>query len=321
MTDFNESNYLGDLVKQEAPGRYSRDKVTILAGSGAARELSLGEVIGKITKGAATAANDEGNTGDGEMGTITLGSLAEVGDYALTCTAGGSPTAGAATGAAVSGNTGGGTITASPTVGEGAKVGVYRLTCIEPGAGAGKFIVEDPDGVNVGVATVGVEFTGGGLTFTIADGDPDFASGDAFTITVAPVDADSGVFQVVSPSGSLLPPLTVGVAYAGDHLNMTLADGDTDFAVGDKITITVAAGSGKVKALSLTAVDGSQAAAGVMAEAVTAPDGEDAFGVAIVRDAIIMASALVWPDGATEGQKTAALAQLAALGLICREEA
>lgn len=320
MTEYNESNYLGDLLKQEALGRYSRDKATILAGAGADRALSLGEVIGKITKGAATE-DHSGNTGDGVMAAITLGILAEMGVYVLTCTADGLPTAGAATGEAVAGNTGAGTITGSPTVGAGAKTGIYRITCIEPASGAGIFSVEDPDGIEVGVASAGVEFTGGGLTFTIADGDPDFAAGDAFIITVAPVDADTGTFRVVSPSGYVLPPLTVAVAYTGDHLNMTLADGATDFIVGDVFTITVAAGSGKMVALGLTAVDGSQNAAGIMAQAVTALDGLDNYGVALVRDAVVMASALVWPDGATDDQKTAALAQLAAAGIITREEA
>ena len=142
-----------------------------------------------------------------------------------------------------------------------------------------------------------------------------------YVLTCTAAASNAGTFQVVSPSGNVLPPLTVGVAYAGDHLNMTLADGENDFIVGDTFTITVAAGSGKVVALDLTAKDGSQNAAGVMTAAVTAPDGTDAYGVALVRDAVIMASALVWPDGATEAQKTAALAQLAALGIITREEA
>ncbi len=136
-----ERNYLGDWLKFEADNHYSRDIVTILAGSGAERALLSGMVLGKITKGAAT-------------------------------------------GAAVAGNTGNGTITASPTVGQAAKPGVYRLVCIEPAADGGKFAVEDPDGVLIGVATVGVEFTTH-LTFTIADGAADFVAGDSFTITVA----------------------------------------------------------------------------------------------------------------------------------------
>jgi hypothetical protein len=58
------------------------------------------------------------------------------------------------------------------------------VVCIEPAANGGKFSVEDPDGILLGVATVGTEFATN-LTFTIADGAADFASGDAFTITVA----------------------------------------------------------------------------------------------------------------------------------------
>lgn len=92
-------------------------------------------------------------------------------------------TTGAATPAAVAGNTGNGTIGAV-TLGDGAKPGVYRLTAIEAGTDAGKFQVEDPDGVVVGVATVGVAFTGP-INFTIADGATDFVAGDSFTITVA----------------------------------------------------------------------------------------------------------------------------------------
>lgn len=93
-------------------------------------------------------------------------------------------TIGAATAAAVAGNTGNGTCGAV-TVGAGAKVGVYRVICIEPNTNLGKFTVEDPDGITVGVATVASAFSGGGLAFTIADGATDFVSGDAFTITVA----------------------------------------------------------------------------------------------------------------------------------------
>lgn len=85
--------------------------------------------------------------------------------------------------AAVAGNTGNGTIGAV-TAGAGLKEGTYRLVCIEPATNAGKFAVEDPDGVVVGVATVAVAFVGP-LNFTIADGATDFVSGDSFTVAVA----------------------------------------------------------------------------------------------------------------------------------------
>jgi hypothetical protein len=112
---------------------------TIAAGA----NLVAGTILGRVTKGARTAA-----------------------------------------GAALAGNTSGsGAITAAPAATLAAKVGVHFAVCIEPATNAGKFLVFDPDGVCLGVATVAVEFVGGGLTFTIADA-TDFVSGDAFTITV-----------------------------------------------------------------------------------------------------------------------------------------
>lgn len=106
---------------------------------------------------------------------------------------------GAAVGAAVSGNTGGGAITAAPTVGAGAKAGTYNLRCIKVVGSAGDFEVRNPDGQVIGIATTAVEFAQGGLTFTVADGSPDFAVGDAFTIVVA-----AGSLKVVqlAPAGT-----------------------------------------------------------------------------------------------------------------------
>lgn len=106
---------------------------------------------------------------------------------------------GAATPAAVAGNTGSSGTIGTVTVGA-AKSGVYHVNCIEPATNAGKFTVEDPDGIEVGIATVGVEFVGGGLTFTIADA-TDFVSGDAFTITVAAGNNKLGYAFAAAASG------------------------------------------------------------------------------------------------------------------------
>lgn len=222
MAVLTESNYLSDFLKFEADRNYSRETVTVLAGSGSARELTAGMVLGRITKG--TAA-----------------------------------------GAAVSGNAGNGTITASPTVGAAAKAGVYRLTCVEPASNLGKFQVEDPDGIVIGVATVATEFT--------------------------------------------------------THLTFTIADGSNDFASGDSFTITVAAGSGKVKQLDLSATDGSDKAYGVLLFDATAADGADARGAAVVRHAIVDPSFLTWPSGADSNAKAAGLATLALAGVLARSSA
>jgi hypothetical protein len=75
--------------------------------------------------------------------------------------------------------------------------------------------------------------------------------------------------------------------------------------------------SGKYKALDPAAVDGSEAAAAILYDAVDASVA-DAEGVAIARLAEVNAAELVWPDGITGGEKTTALGELAALNIISR---
>lgn len=131
----------------------------------------------------------------------------------------GKVTAGTPTGAAVGGNTGNGTITAVSN-GAGAKVGVYRLTCIEPATNLGKFTVEGPTGLTLGVATVGSAFAGE-INFTINDGATDFVSGDAFTITVA---AGSGKWRKA-----------VAASTDGSDVPIGIATGDMDATAADKV--------------------------------------------------------------------------------------
>ena len=130
----------------------------------------------------------------------------------------------------------------------------------------------------------------------------------------------AGTFQVLSPKGYVLPDLTVGTAYAGDHLNLTVADGATDFAVGDTFAVEVS-GDGKVAGLDPTAADGTAEAIGIAAYDVTAPDGADAEVTAILRDAVLSDRAIVWPAGITEARKKAAIADLEARGILVRKAA
>jgi hypothetical protein len=62
--------------------------------------------------------------------------------------------------------------------------------------------------------------------------------------------ANGGVFSVITPSGVRLKDLTVAVAYATDHINLTIADGATDFIVGDSFTVAVTEG-GKIDDLQV----------------------------------------------------------------------
>ena len=75
---------------------------------------------------------------------------------------------------------------------------------------------------------------------------------------------------------------------------------------------------GKYTALALAATNGSQNAAGILWGAVDATDA-DALGVVILRGpAIVNNHEIIWPDGATEAQITAATTALATIGIILR---
>jgi len=98
-------------------------------------------------------------------------------------------------------------------------------------------------------------------------------------------------------------------------------------------TVTIASGAGKLApgtvlgkittggkftGLAPAATNGSQNAAGILWAGVDATDA-DAPGVVILRGpAIVNRYEVVWPEGATEAQITAATTALAALGIILR---
>jgi hypothetical protein len=75
--------------------------------------------------------------------------------------------------------------------------------------------------------------------------------------------------------------------------------------------------SGNYVILAPAASDGSQTAAGVLFQDVNATAAAQR-GVAIVRHAEVRTGALAWPVGITAPQRTAAISQLAALGILVR---
>lgn len=123
-------------------------------------------------------------------------------------------------------------------------------------------------------------------------------------------------FAVEDPSGNVIGTGATGAAFS-DDVSFTITAGGTPFVAGDGFDITVAAGAGTYKALDLAAVDGSQVPAGILFAAVDASAAAKP-GVAHVRDTEVIASMLVWPAGISGPNKTAALAALAALGIIAR---
>ncbi len=78
-----------------------------------------------------------------------------------------------------------------------------------------------------------------------------------YRATVITAAANGGTFRVEDPDGNVLGDVAVGGTFA-DDIKFVIADGSTDFIVGDAFDITVAAGSGKYKLSLAAAADGSQ---------------------------------------------------------------
>ena len=75
----------------------------------------------------------------------------------------------------------------------------------------------------------------------------------------------------------------------------------------------------KVKALDPSATDGSEVAAGVVLQSIDASSAEKTNGLIVSRQAIVADHALIWPSAITTEEKTAAIAQLEAIGVLVRQ--
>ena len=130
------------------------------------------------------------------------------------------------------------------------------------------------------VPTTGTIAGTGNGTCTSVTGGVDTKAGD-YVATCIEAITNGGVFEVRNPDGNVIGIATI-VAGAGGtavfvspEINLTLTDGATDFVLDDTATITVPAGSGKLKLIDSTAIDGSGKPYGVSSQAA-APSGADA---------------------------------------------
>lgn len=136
-----------------------------------------------------------------------------------------------------------------------------------------------------------------------------------YVLTGKSESANAGTFSVRTPSGDQLPDLTVAVAYASTHINLTVADGTNDWDIGDIIHVTVTGGD--YEQLDSTATDGTQTAAGILYAAVDASSADRACTVS-VRDTDCNSNEIVWPSGITAAQKSVATQQLSNRGIRLR---
>lgn len=158
---------------------------------------------------------------------------------------------------------------------------------------------------NTGNGTMGAITEGAGLHEGI------------YVLKITKAAANAGDFQVANPQGSIIGIGSVAEAFNSGGLAFTLADGATDFVVGDSFDITVAAGSKKYVAHDPAAIDGSQKARGILFDAVNATLG-DKPGVAIERMAEVNGDEITWKTGISAPDKAAGIESLKAQSVIIR---
>lgn len=174
-------------------------------------------------------------------------------------------------------------------------------------------------GLAAASVAVGGSNTGDG-TFTLAD--PSVVGGAVpgdYVVTITEAATDGGNFQVEAPSGEVIGLGSVGAAFA-DQIAFTIADGATDFAVGDTWTVTVEASDIAYSAHDTAGTDGEAIARAVLlTELVNSTESATTeTAVIIARSAEVFADKLIYETGATTADKAAANAQLAASGIVVR---
>lgn len=162
------------------------------------------------------------------------------------------------------------------------------------------------DGDNTGNASLS------GVAVTLGD---EYQEG-VYNLLCTAAATNAGTFSVIAPDGTQLANLTVAVAYSGDHINLTIPDGATDWVVGDRITVTV--GGNLMAAFDPDASDGSEIARAILVNAAD-PTAGNVIAYALTGEAEVKAARLTWPAGITNAQTLAAVNALKARDIKVRD--
>ncbi|WP_374572539.1 head decoration protein [Phenylobacterium sp.] len=152
------------------------------------------------------------------------------------------------------------------------------------------------DGGNTGDGAMGAVTVGAG------------AQDGVYVLQITKAAANAGDFEVIDPAGHVVGVGAVAVAFDAGGLAFTLADGATDFAVGDKFTIAVSSAVVKHKLSDKDAGDGSQIMTCILADDADPSGGDVQAGV--YRMGEFNANALTLGTGHTTADAKAQLAQL-----------
>jgi hypothetical protein len=120
--------------------------------------------------------------------------------------------------------------------------------------------------------------------------------------------ANLALFEVIDPLGKCIGNVGIGATFARE-IKFVIADGATDFIVGDTFTFPVNTVTGKYTLHDAAAVDGSQNAAAVLINDTDATSADTACAV-LSRHAILKSAGLTWKTGITAQNKANGVASL-----------
>lgn len=178
------------------------------------------------------------------------------------------------------------------------------------------------------VSASAITGTGNGTVTALSTVEGSTVKPGAYVLECTYAVTHGGVFQLTGPGGGIIADnLTLragaglATAFSAGGLNFTITDGSTDFADGDKWTITVAAGSGKYVPLKVNGKDGAQRVAGIyIGEEIAAAD---LVAGDVANAPILYAGGVCTIDGAkivSDGDYASALATVLPSGRTAREE-
>jgi hypothetical protein len=168
-------------------------------------------------------------------------------------------------------------------------------------------------------ATADAGNTGNGV-FTLDVTTPALATAQngAYRVVCEAVVANAGTFLVMDPSGVEIGRYQAVAAAFANQIKFTIADGATDFAVGDAFTVVVGRESGIDEQFSALPNDGSQVASAIAVYPVTTGGSATAKIAIMKRHAEVRLSDLTFATSISAANKAKAIEELRAYGIICR---
>lgn len=185
---------------------------------------------------------------------------------------------------------------------------------------AGTILGKISSGAATAAAKAGGNTGNGTLTLDATSPILSGAKVGVYTIRCITAATNGGTFRVEDPDGNVLGDVAVGATFA-DDIKFVIADGATDFIVGDGFDVTIAAGSGKYvpspNALTAGKI-GAEIAAAILGYGVDATSA-DVDAVCVTNDAEVKKPMLLVDASVDDtAKRNAKIAQLRGVNIKAR---